>query len=74
MLVVKRKTSQSIIINDNITVTVLSCENGYVKLGIDAPKDVMIMRNELLESIKEQNNEAINVSDGALQILDIKNK
>lgn len=72
MLVVKRKPSQSIIINDNITVTVLTCENGYVKLGIDAPKDVMIIRNELLEDIKKQNNESINLSDNTLHMLDIK--
>ncbi|MCR4781047.1 MAG: carbon storage regulator CsrA [Ruminiclostridium sp.] len=47
MLVVTRKTEESIIINDNIEVTVLEVARDRVKLGISAPKDIKIIRNEL---------------------------
>ncbi len=47
MLVVTRKTEESIIIADNIEVTVLEVAKDRVKLGISAPKDIKIIRNEL---------------------------
>jgi len=47
LLVVTRKTEESIIINDNIEVTVLEVARDRVKLGISAPKDIKIIRNEL---------------------------
>ncbi len=55
VLVLARKIDESIVIGDNIVVKVVSIENGIVKLGIDAPLDVSIMRTELLEAVKEQN-------------------
>ena len=42
-------------VGDDITVRVISIEKGVVKLGIDAPKDVSIVRSELLEDVKESN-------------------
>ena len=47
MLVVTRKTEESIIIDENIEVTVLEVSRDRVKLGISAPKDIKIIRNEL---------------------------
>lgn len=47
MLVVTRKTEESVIIADNIEVTVLEVSRDRVKLGISAPKDIKIIRNEL---------------------------
>jgi len=58
MLVLARKTDESIVIGENIVVKVISIENGVVKLGIDAPKEVSIIRNELIEAIKETNKAA----------------
>ena len=58
MLVLARKTDESIVIGDNIFVKIISIENGVVKLGIDAPKEVSIIRNELIEAIKETNKAA----------------
>ena len=58
MLVLARKTDESIVIGDNIVVKIISVENGVVKLGIDAPKEVSIIRNELIEEIKETNKAA----------------
>lgn len=55
MLVLSRKVDESIVIGDNITVKVISVEKGVVKLGVDAPKNVSIVRNELLEDVKDAN-------------------
>ena len=55
MLVLARKIDESIVIGDNITVKIISIEKGVVKLGIDAPRDVSIIRNELLEEVKDLN-------------------
>jgi len=52
MLVLSRKLDESIVIGDDIVVKVISIENGSVKLGIDAPKSVSIIRSELLEDVK----------------------
>jgi len=55
MLVLARKLDESIVIGDNITVKVISVEKGVVKLGIDAPSDISIVRNELIEDVKDAN-------------------
>ena len=55
MLVLARKLDESIVIGDNIIVKVISVEKGVVKLGIDAPRDISIIRNELLEDVKDSN-------------------
>jgi len=55
MLVLARKLDESIVIGDNIVIKVISIDKGVVKFGIDAPRDVSIMRSELLEDVKESN-------------------
>jgi len=55
MLVLSRKLDESIVIGENIVVKIVSIEKGMVKLGIDAPKEVSIIRNELIEDIKDAN-------------------
>jgi carbon storage regulator len=49
MLVLSRKLNESIVIRDDVVVTVLEVSGGKVRLGIDAPADVKIVRSELLE-------------------------
>lgn len=48
MLVLTRKVKEQIFIGDNIVVTVVRSTNGSVRLGIDAPKNVRVVRGELL--------------------------
>jgi carbon storage regulator len=54
MLVLTRRTEESVVIGDNIVVTVLGVEGEKVKLGIDAPREVTILRRELLDVLKQQ--------------------
>ena len=54
MLVLSRKKNESIIINDQITVTVVEIRGDKVRLGIDAPKDVSVHRREVYEAIQSQ--------------------
>ncbi len=55
MLVLARKLDEAITIGEDIVVKIISIEKGVVKLGIDAPQSISIMRNELLEDVKEAN-------------------
>lgn len=58
MLVLSRKLDESIVIGEGIVVKVISVDKGVVKLGIDAPKHLSIVRSELLEDVKESNRAA----------------
>ena len=54
MLVLSRKKNESIIINDNITLTVIEIRGDKVRLGIEAPKDVTVHRREVYDAIHAQ--------------------
>ena len=54
MLVLSRKIGETIVINDNITMTVLGIQGGQIKMGITAPKDVSVHREEIFERIKRE--------------------
>ncbi|MFC0272211.1 carbon storage regulator CsrA [Metabacillus herbersteinensis] len=72
MLVLTRKTNESIQIGDEIEITVLSVQGDQIKLGIKAPKNVEIHRKEVYLSIQESNNEAASTSVNILDL--IRNK
>lgn len=48
MLVITRKAGEKLIIDHDIEVTVLACQGNQVKIGIEAPEDVDIVREELI--------------------------
>lgn len=58
MLVLSRKKGESIIIQDNIEVTVLAVEGDTVRIGISAPKQIDIFRQEVYQAIQETNKES----------------
>ena len=58
MLVLTRKTNQSIMIGDDVEVTVLAVSRDKIRLGITAPRDIPVFRKEVYLSIKEENGEA----------------
>ena len=53
MLILQRRKGQSLTINDNITLTVVDTGTDWVKLAIDAPKEIPILRSELKEAAAE---------------------
>lgn len=62
MLVITRKKGESLMIGDDIEVTITKIEDGSVKIGIKAPKNVNILRKELLEEIQKENEIASNIN------------
>ena len=58
MLVLKRKAGESIIVADNIEIKIIEVEEGRIKIGIDAPKEVSIIRKEVLDETKSENKTA----------------
>ena len=60
MLVLTRKAGESIIIADNIQITIIETKGDQIKLGIKAPKDVEIHRKEIYDVIQQENKQAIN--------------
>lgn len=60
MLVMTRKANESIVINDDIEIVILESDGNRVKIGIQAPKSMTIMRKEILEAVKCENQEALN--------------
>tara|TARA_Y100000994_G_scaffold226759_1_gene209886 strand:+ start:397 stop:564 length:168 start_codon:yes stop_codon:yes gene_type:complete len=55
MLVLSRKAEESMIIGDDIKITVLDIRGGQVRIGITAPKEVKIHREEVYERINQEN-------------------
>ncbi len=58
MLVLTRKKEQSIVINDNIEITVVDIQGDQVRLGIRAPRSISIHRKEIYLEIQEENRKA----------------
>lgn len=66
MLILSRKVDESILIADSITIKVVSIDKGVVKLGIDAPPHVRILRSELIRAVEDSNKEASATPDDSL--------
>ncbi|GAP22503.1 carbon storage regulator CsrA [Leptolinea tardivitalis] len=54
MLVLTRKLEESIVIGKDITITILAIDKEKVKIGINAPRDIPVVRKELFQAIQEQ--------------------
>jgi carbon storage regulator len=65
VLILTRKANQAVVINGNTTVRVLSIDGDRVKLGIDAPPEVGVVRDELLREVAGQNRQAARRGDSA---------
>ncbi|SFR58953.1 carbon storage regulator CsrA [Anaeromicropila populeti] len=59
MLALSRKTDETIVIGNNIEITVLEIKGDQVKIGINAPKSVPIYRKEIYLQIQEANKESV---------------
>lgn len=74
MLVIKRKFGESFVLGENIEITVLGYENGAVKLGIKAPKDITVLRSELIKEVESENESAIEFDLDMLTKLNLEKK
>ena len=59
MLVLSRKVGESIVIGDDVVVTILEIRGDLIRVGIDAPKHVKVHRSEVFEAIEAANKEAV---------------
>ena len=70
MLVLSRKINETVLIGDDIRVTLLGIDGDKIKIGIDAPRAMKVFREELVEATKNTNLQALNapmVTFGAMQ-------
>lgn len=58
MLILTRRVGESLMIGDNVTVTVLGVKGSQVRVGIDAPKDVTVHREEIFKRIQDEDKDS----------------
>ena len=58
MLILGRREGDSIIIDGGIRIVIVSCDRGSVRIGIDAPSNVKILRGEIADQVKSENERA----------------
>lgn len=58
MLILTRKVGESLLIGDDVSITVLNIRGNQVKIGVKAPKDVSVHREEIYQRIKESEGKA----------------
>ena len=61
MLILTRKIGESIIIGDNVKVTILGVEGRQIRVGIDAPKEISVHRQEIYDKIAAENAAVVGV-------------
>jgi carbon storage regulator len=54
MLILTRKTNETLMIGDEVTITILGFKGGQVKIGVNAPREVAVHREEIYERIKSE--------------------
>jgi carbon storage regulator len=69
MLIITRKVGESLIIDDNIEIVISKVQDGNVKIGIKAPKNISILRKEIYEEVKNENKAAQNIDVNILKTI-----
>ncbi|HEX2903194.1 MAG TPA: carbon storage regulator CsrA [Jatrophihabitans sp.] len=69
MLILTRRVGESIVVGDDIVLTVFEVRGDAVRIGIDAPRSVRVNRKEVYEEIQRSNEQAVSTSDAALENL-----
>lgn len=69
MLVLSRRVGESVVIGDDVTITILEVRGDVVRVGIDAPRSVSVHRAELLAQLEDSNRESASPSDDAVASL-----
>ena len=69
MLILRRKTGDSLLIDGGVRIVVLAVEGSSVRLGIDAPADTRVMRGEILNQVERENERArVSVASRAAEV------
>lgn len=63
MLALTRKRGESLVINNNIEITILEIRGDQIKIGVQAPREIPIYRKEVYLQIQKENEEAISVDN-----------
>jgi carbon storage regulator len=58
MLILTRRVGETVMIGNDVTVTVLGVKGNQVRVGVNAPRDVAVHREEIFERIKRENEQA----------------
>ena len=69
MLVLTRRPGESIIVGKDIVITVIEIKGGQVRIGIDAPREVQVHREEIYEQVRQENLEAVRSAEAAREAL-----
>ena len=68
MLVLSRKPKESIIINGNVTVSVLRIDSDNVRIGIEAPMEIPVLRQEIYNEISQNNQAAAGLAKAKVKL------
>jgi carbon storage regulator len=69
MLVLTRRAGESVMIGDDVVVTVLEARGDVIRIGIQAPRDVQVHREEVYRELREANREAASPDEAAVRAL-----
>jgi carbon storage regulator len=70
MLILTRRVGETVMIGNEVTVTVLGVKGNQVRVGVNAPKDVAVHREEIYERIKREQDQDGNVGSANAKIVD----
>jgi carbon storage regulator len=71
MLILSRRAGESLTIGDEITVTVVGVNGNQVRLGITAPREVRVLRDEIYQAMHEENRAAATASDSGRRLEEV---
>ncbi|GAA2872162.1 hypothetical protein Acy02nite_43840 [Actinoplanes cyaneus] len=69
MLVLTRRAGESVMIGDDVVITVLEARGDVIRLGIQAPRDVQVHREEVYRELQESNRAAASPTDAAVDAI-----
>ena len=71
MLILNRKIGESIILDDHIEIKILEIQDGRVKIGVEAPRNISILRKEVYDAVIEENKKSLETD---IDVLDLFKK